>query len=83
MPVALKDDVAVFEGACLVEEAEPLLAWLRETPDAAVDLAGCTGLHAALAQVLLAARPRLVAPPADPILAGALAALPLPTQVVR
>ncbi len=83
MPVAMNDDLAVFEGACAVEEAEPLLAWLRETPDAAVDLSRCAALHAALAQVLLAARPRVVAPPADPVLAAALTAAPFPMQVVR
>ena len=82
MPVILDDALAVFEGACSVEEAEPLLAWLRETPDAAVDLARCATLHAALAQLLLAARPRLVAPPADPVLAAALASRQ-PSQVMR
>jgi hypothetical protein len=82
MPVTMKDGLAVFDGACAVEEAEPLLQWLRDTPDAAVDLGACAGLHAALAQLLIAARPRLVAPPPDPILAAALAA-PLATQVMR
>jgi hypothetical protein len=82
MPVTLKEGLAVFEGACAVEEAEPLLHWLRDTPDAAVDLAGCDALHAALAQLLLAARPRLAAPPPDPVLAAALAA-PLSIQVIR
>lgn len=82
MPVTLKEGLAVFDDACTVEEAEPLLQWLRETPDAAVDLGGCAALHAALAQVLLAARPHLVAPPSDPVLAAALAAS-LATQVTR
>ncbi|WP_137180957.1 hypothetical protein [Roseomonas sp. AR75] len=82
MPVALKEGLAVLDGACTVEEAEPLLQWLRETPDAQVDLGGCTALHAALAQLLLAERPRVVAPPPDPVLAAALAS-PLAIQVTR
>jgi hypothetical protein len=82
MPVTLKEGLAVFEGACAVEEAEPLLHWLRDTPDAQLDLGGCAALHAALAQLLLAARPRIAVPPPDPVLAAALAA-PLATQVMR
>lgn len=82
MPVTLKEGLAVLDGACTVEEAEPLLRWLRETPDAQLDLSGCTALHAALAQLMLAARPRVVAPPPDPVLAAALAS-PLAMQVTR
>lgn len=82
MPVTLKDGLAVLEGACTVEEAEPLLQWLRETPDGQLDLGGCTALHAALAQLLVAARPHMVAPPPDPVLAVALA-FPPSIQVTR
>ncbi len=81
MPVAMHEGMVVFDGACTVEEAEPLLAWLRETPDAAIDLQACSVLHAALAQLILALRPRIAAPPRDPVLAAALMAAPLPIQV--
>ena len=83
MPLILRDDTARLDGACTVEEAEPLAAFLRDTPGAAVDLSACVALHAALAQVLLAARPRIAAPPPDPILAAALAAALSDVQVMR
>jgi hypothetical protein len=82
MPVTLTEATATLAGACTVEEAEPLLDWLRATPEPQVDLSGCETLHAALAQVLLATRPRLAAPPPDRVLAAALAAA-LPVQVTR
>jgi hypothetical protein len=72
MPISYADDCAVFAGHCAPEEAEALLDWLRRTPDPGADLGACSGLHTALAQLLLAARARLVAPPADPLLAGCL-----------
>ena len=34
-----------------------------------VDLSACTHLHTALLQLLLAARPKLASPPADPMIA--------------
>jgi hypothetical protein len=71
-------DRAVFEGHCAPEEADALLDWLRRTPDPAADLARCDALHTALAQLLLAARVRLVAPPPDELVAACLGAwLPL------
>lgn len=73
MPIAMNDATARFVGACTVEEAEALLDWLRATPDAAVDLSGCTAAHSALLQLVLATAPRLAAPPPDPLLAAALA----------
>jgi len=63
---------AVFEGPCVVEEADALLEWLRRTPTPAADLGACTELHTALAQLLLAARVRLIVPPVDRLLAGCL-----------
>jgi hypothetical protein len=66
------DARAVFAGRCVVEDADALLEWLRRTPEPEADLAGCTDLHTALAQLLLAARARIVAPPADRMLASCL-----------
>lgn len=63
---------AVFEGPCVVEEADALLEWLRRTPRPSADLGACTELHTALAQLLLAARVRLVVPPVDRLLADCL-----------
>ena len=68
MPLKLEGDTAVLTGAITVEDAEPLAAWLRDTPEPAVDLSDCTHLHAAALQALLAARATVAAEPADPFL---------------
>ncbi|MCJ2091945.1 hypothetical protein MKK67_05405 [Methylobacterium sp. J-072] len=59
-----------LEGHCTVEEALPLLEALRKPGAHKVVLTKCQGLHAAILQVLAAARPAALAPPADPALAG-------------
>jgi hypothetical protein len=69
MPIDLTGPVAVLEGHCSVEEAEPLLEWLRAAPAPAVDLSACAHAHTAVLQVLLALRPALAAAPADEFLA--------------
>lgn len=66
---------ATLQGWVGVEEAEALAAWLTQAPGRGVHLAGCTQLHAAVLQVLLALRPALLAPPPEPRLAAALAPL--------
>jgi hypothetical protein len=67
MTVRLDWDVIRLEGPCRVEEAERLAALLGEAVRT-VDLAACEGLHAAVAQALLAFGPPLVGQPADPFL---------------
>jgi hypothetical protein len=64
---------ASLEGTVAVDDAEALAQWLREQHAPAVHLGKCTHVHAAVLQVLLALAPRVVAPPADPWLAAALA----------
>lgn len=63
---------AALEGFVSVEDAEPLAQWLRKQAAPAVHLGKCEQVHGAVLQVLLALQPRLVAPPADARLAGAL-----------
>jgi hypothetical protein len=65
---------AVLEGVVSVEDAEALMQWLRAQPSPAVHLGKCEHLHAAVLQVLLALRPRIVAAPVDPWLLAALGA---------
>ncbi|MBX9749219.1 MAG: hypothetical protein K5Q68_06340 [Roseococcus sp.] len=72
MPMMTDGPLARLSGAVVIEEAEALAEWLRATPDAALDLSECQGLHSAVLQVLLAAAPRLLAPPPDPWLAALL-----------
>lgn len=69
MPVTVTGRSARFDGVCTVEEALPLLEFLRNSVDPEVDLSSCTWLHTALVQLLLIAVPQMAALPADPVLA--------------
>jgi len=69
MPVSCSDAVAVLTGVVTVEDAEPLAQWLRQTPGGTVRWAGCTHLHSAALQALMAARPTLDDVPTEPFLA--------------
>lgn len=66
---------AALEGTVTVEEAEALAQWLRVQAKPAVHMGKCEQVHAAVLQVLLALKPRLVAAPADRWLVGALDAV--------
>jgi hypothetical protein len=59
----------LLEGECAHEEAEQLLQLLLSTPGAVVDWRACTSAHSAVIQVLLAAMPPMLGPPAGPALA--------------
>ena len=65
MSIEFNDNVALLQGIVSVEDAEPLLAWLTEGPERAVDLSACTHLHPANLQVLLATRARVLARSSD------------------
>lgn len=54
----------VLEGACSSEDAEVLLQNLIAAPAARVDLRACESAHTAVIQVLLAANPNVLGPPA-------------------
>lgn len=69
-----EDGRLTLEGQVTVDDAEGLFAALRAAR--VVDLAACEHIHAAALQVLLALRPRLAAPPADPWLRAALEGQP-------
>lgn len=56
MPIAFNGQVIEMEGACTIEEADALLAFLERTPGAKVSLRGCEHLHTALLQILVARR---------------------------
>ncbi|MBK3733979.1 hypothetical protein GAY29_12790 [Azospirillum brasilense] len=70
MPIRFEDRTARFEGACTVEEAIPLAEWLCAVEAPRLDLGGCTALHTALLQVLLAAGKPVAVPPEDAFLKG-------------
>ncbi|MCY7316830.1 MAG: hypothetical protein LH480_14785 [Rubrivivax sp.] len=63
---------AALEGSVSVDDAETLTQWLLQQPAPAVHLGKCEHLHGTVLQVLLALRPKLVAAPADPLLASVL-----------
>lgn len=58
----------------MAEEVDGLLDWLRRTYEPVADLRGCTDLHSALLQLLLATGLPMTQPPPDKFLAGLLAA---------
>lgn len=58
-------ELIILEGRCPSEEAEMLLQRLLSAPKAVIDLQHCESLHAAVIQVLLAAKPTLQLPPTD------------------
>lgn len=68
MTVRRAEDVVMIEGVCTVEDAEVLM---RELQDGAsiVDWSGCTHLHTACLQVILASHRPVRGTPANPILA--------------
>jgi hypothetical protein len=56
----------VLDGACPVQDAEPLLQMLQATPSAGLDWSRCGRLHTAVIQVILAARLAPSGPCGDP-----------------
>jgi len=69
VPLHLRDRVATVSGTLAVEDIEPLVAWLRATPRARVNLRQCSHLHTGALQALLRFGARVSAPPDDPFLA--------------
>jgi hypothetical protein len=69
MAVTYAGNEAHFGGIVGVEDAEALLAWLSEHPQATLDLADCTHIHAADLQVLMAAALTVAEWPHDAALA--------------
>lgn len=65
MPIRLEKTLAVLEGVCAVEEAESLLDWLKSRKRPRIDLSRCEHLHTAVLQLLIAAKPAIVAWPED------------------
>ena len=70
MPVSYKKNLVQLTDVVSVEDAEGLLEWLLKKPAARVDLSGCTHLHPANLQVLMAAGCAVKALPLDPALAA-------------
>jgi hypothetical protein len=63
-----------LEGICPIEDAEALQQQLLSNPEAAVDWSACVQAHTAVIQVLLAAQPKFLGPPAGDFLMSKLAA---------
>lgn len=69
MGIEIDDNTFRVTDMLGVEDAEALLDWLIKHPEGTLELAGCTHLHAANLQVLMATRPRISAWPEDALLA--------------
>ena len=68
MTIRIDGDTIHLEGHCRIEEAETLLVALQENGDRRVELGQLGRLHLALAQILLAIRPKMQGVPIDPFL---------------
>jgi hypothetical protein len=68
MSLRLDGNIVYLEGACGVEDAEPLLQAVQSVPGIVMNVGGATHLHAAIVQVLMALRPALTGVPPDPFL---------------
>lgn len=55
-----------LSGVVTVEDAEPLLLWLKENPRGKVNLMPCSHLHTAVLQALLVGRATVSAWPTAP-----------------
>jgi len=65
MPIIYRKKSIFFESLVTAEDAEDLLQWIQKNPQGKVDLSGCTHLHAANLQVLMATRIAVAAWPKD------------------
>ena len=68
MTIRRDDDVVLLEDVCAVEDAEILMQHLQAGATL-VDWSGCTHLHTACLQVILAAGVPMRGTPASPLLA--------------
>lgn len=70
MPIDYKKNQATLRDIVSVDDAESLLGWLQNKPNARIDLAACTHLHPANLQVLMAAHRHVSNWPQDAGLRG-------------
>jgi hypothetical protein len=64
----------LLAGNCPNEDAEALLQYLSANPGAPIDWRACESAHTAVIQVLMAATPKLLGPPAGQALRNWVAA---------
>ena len=65
MPIEFQNKKAIFSDIVTVDEAETLLEWLQQNPDAVIDLSCLSHMHTACLQVLMAADPDFSSWPED------------------
>jgi hypothetical protein len=68
LSVVRQEDRICLVGVCPVEDAEQLAMHLLQQRPSHVDARECASLHGAVLQVLLAFKPEVRTPPADPAL---------------
>ncbi len=69
MPIRYDASTILCKGECMVEEALPLLEFMRVNPGASIDMTDCVYVHTAVLQVLSAAAPKSLMLPASPAIA--------------
>ena len=76
MGISFNDDTATIAGRIGAEDAQDLMTWLADHPQAQVHLGDCEHLHAAALQCLMHHQPRVAAPSPDAWLNRALGCAP-------
>lgn len=71
----LSAELVELSGQCGVEDAEALQRALLASPGSVIQWSGCDNLHAAVLQILLAAKPLVRGVPANPFLSTHIAPL--------
>jgi hypothetical protein len=66
MPIEFTGTTAILTEAIGIADADALFDWLQKTPAPALNLASCHYLHSANLQMLMAARPEILAWPGNP-----------------
>ncbi|SEI63935.1 hypothetical protein SAMN05421831_10645 [Allopseudospirillum japonicum] len=62
MAIRYTPECVYIEALASVEDAETLLDWLLQHPQAKLDISACQHLHAAVLQVILAAQTPVILP---------------------
>jgi hypothetical protein len=64
------DGCILLEGHCTIDDVEPLLRGLLESPTAVLDWRNCHWAHAAVVQLMLVSGRSVLGPPDNPFLAA-------------
>lgn len=68
MAIEYAGEVARLSGKCSIDEANAFHDWLLQHPQGQIDLRRCAHLHMGILQLLMVAKPRIIAEPEETFL---------------